>query len=414
MNPIYAALVYLVWFLSTYFVVVFLLFLIRYRKNLFVAPLQPPGEDLPTISMVISAFNEEEHIGKCISSVQNISYPKDKLEIVVVNDGSTDGTARAVSSFLKDKRIRFIDNKENKGKATCLNEGIRIAQGTFIACMDADSMVSRDILKKSIPFFQNPKVGAVTVTVKAKHRGSFLERVIEIEYILGLSLFLKLFSYLHCVYVTPGPFSIYRASLLKEIGGFDEKSITEDLEIAYRINKAGYTIASCMSTSVTTVIPHTFQGLYRQRRRWYSGALLTIWKHRTMFFTRKAGFFGIFIPFTYTLITLGLALFLVSIFMLASRLWRNISYFALTNFNFFEHFHWRELLDPLAISAFTILGVSGLLGTLAVLTSGLSATKAGFRKRKTSFVGYFLLFFLYQFFWLSSFASVLLRRKIKW
>jgi len=91
----------------------------------------------------------------------------------------------------------FIDNKKNKGKAACLNQGISVAKGEYVACMDADSVVSKDILKKTIPYFKNDEIGAVTVSVEVKHVNNFLQKIIQLEYILGLSLFLRILSSFH-------------------------------------------------------------------------------------------------------------------------------------------------------------------------------------------------------------------------
>ena len=88
-------------------------------------------------------------------------------------------------------RLIFIDNDKNKGKAACLNQGIQIAKGRYVACMDADSVVPKDIMKKTIPYFSDKEIGAVTVSVIVKRANNFLQKTIQLEYVLGLSLFLR-------------------------------------------------------------------------------------------------------------------------------------------------------------------------------------------------------------------------------
>ena len=276
MNPAYTIFVYTVWFLSTYFIVTFILHTVKYRKVLFLSPTLKKGAKLPKVSIVISAYDEENQIGRTIRSLKALDYPKRLTEIIILNDGSRDRTAEIARRYADGRHIILVDNKRNKGKAACLNQGIKLASGEFIACMDADSQVSSDIIKKTLPYFRKEKVGAVTVTVEVNEKKTFLQKIIELEFILGLSLFLKVFSFFNCVFVTPGPFSIFRRSMLKEIGGFDAHNITEDLEIAYRIHKAGYRIENCMETKVRTYTPPTFNKLYIQRKRWYSGAILTL------------------------------------------------------------------------------------------------------------------------------------------
>ena len=413
MNPFYTWFVCIVWFLSTYFVVVFLLSLFKNKANLFEHTTLKSDDELPTVSLVISAYNEGKKIGKSIESLMAIDYPKKLFEVIIVNDGSNDNTADVVRRYANEKHIIFINNKKNKGKAVCLNQSISVAKGEFIACMDADSVVSKDILKKTTPLFKNKKIGAVTVPVEVKNPRNFLEKIIEIEYIIGLSIFLKVLSFFNSIHVTPGPFSIYRKSLIHKIGGFDERSITEDLEIAYRIQKSGYKIDCCMSTHVKTIVPNNLKSLYIQRRRWYSGSLLTLWKHKNLVFNRNVRFFGYFVPFSYTLITLGLILFLSSIYLTISNLIKNLSFYSLTNFNFFAHFSLKDL-DLLNFSIFGFFGISLIIATYSIAAVGLKVYNKNIREKKVGFLGFFLLFFLYQFFWLMSFSRVFLARRVKW
>ena len=411
MNIYYGILVHIVWFLSTYFVIVFLLALIDNRKRLYESPIAHKGGIKDKISIIVPAYNEEETIADCIESLKKIGYPKRLYEIVIVNDGSKDKTAEIARKYVNENII-LIDNKENKGKAACLNQGIKSAGGKFIACMDADTIVPSDILKKTIPYFKDEKVGSVTVSVEVRFVNNFLQRIIQLEYVLGLSLFLKILSFFNCIHVTPGPFSVYRKGLIEKIGYFDISSITEDLEIAYRIHKSGYKIANCMTASVKTITPDNIKGLYRQRRRWYSGALITLWKHRDMITKNKTGLFGYFIPYNFALIVSGLGLFFLSLYLTFSNIARSFSYYSLTNYNFFSNMTFD--LDVLNLGIFMFFGISGVLGMILLLTYGLKFSRNAPRKKLSLYFGYFVLFFLYQAFWLASFFVVLFRRKLRW
>ncbi len=412
MNSIYIGLVYVVWFLSTYFIVVLILSLIENKDKLFTSPALEKDDVLPKASIIISAYNEDDSIAASIESLQAIDYPKELFEIIVVNDGSTDKTSEVVKKYIS-KNIILIDNTKNKGKAACLNQGIAVAKGEFVACMDADSIVEPQILKKTIPYFKNPEHGAVTVSVLVKDPQNFLEKIIELEYILGLSLFLKIYSLFDTIQVTPGPFSIYRKSVLTEIGGFDPTNITEDLEIAYRIHKAHYKIAFCMTTFVKTIIPKNLPCLYRQRKRWYTGAILTAVQHRGMFFSRDYGLFGYFVPFNLSIIFLGLTLFLYSNYLLISNIITNISLFALTNYNFWTLLSLKQF-DPLAISMFGIFGACSVGCTILTLIIGMRFARQSLRKRIPGSIGFVFLFFLYQLFWFVSLCTVITKRKLRW
>ncbi|MAH32913.1 hypothetical protein CL615_00830 [archaeon] len=411
MNIGYVVLVHVVWFLSTYFVIVFLLAIFSNKKILYESPKLKESNKLPKASIIVSAYNEEGTIANCIESLKKIDYPKELYEVIIINDGSKDKTANIVSKY-QSKNIIFIDNEKNNGKAACLNQGIGKAKGEYIACMDADSIVPEDILKKTVPYFEDNKIGSVTVSVEVMQANNFLQRIIRLEYLLGLSLFLKIFSLFNCIHVTPGPFSIYRKKLLDNIGYFDTNNITEDLEIAYRIHKSGYKIANCMTTSVKTITPNNFKGLYRQRRRWYSGALLTLWQHKDILMKNKVGLFGYFIPYNYMLIASGLGLFIFSIYLTMSNTFKILSYYALTNYNFFSN--WTFNFDVLGISLFVFFGISGILGMVLLVTSGLNASRNSPKKKPSLYLGYFMLFLLYQAFWLASFFIVLTKRKVRW
>lgn len=413
MNPIYTAFVYLVWFLATYFIITFLLHSISYRKRLFESSAFGASRKLPKVSIVVPAYNEEERISETIRSLQAVDYPKRLIEIIIVNDGSRDSTAQVIRRHLGGKGLIFVDNTKNKGKAACLNQGIGIAKGEFIACMDADSQVSPDILMKTLPEFKSGKIGAVTVTVEVKEKKTFLQKIVDLEFILGLSLFLKVFSFLNCIFVTPGPFSIYRKSVLQEIGGFDEKNITEDLEIAYRLHKAGYRIENTMQTKVITYAPPTFGKLYVQRKRWYTGAILTLWQHKNIFLDRRVGLFRFFIPFNYGLIFLGIGLFFYSSYLGIKNMVKQLVLYSHTGFNFFSHMEFT--FDPYSISIFLFYGLSATLLTVLFVIVGLSLSgKKVDKRRMPGFFGYLFLFFLYQLFWMASIVNVALRRRAKW
>jgi cellulose synthase/poly-beta-1,6-N-acetylglucosamine synthase-like glycosyltransferase len=412
MNPIYTAIVYLVWICATYFIVTFLLYAISFRKRLFESASFEASSKLPTVSIIVPAFNEEEHIAETIHSLKKIDYPARLLEIIVLNDGSSDRTAEIVSGFADGNHLLFVDNLKNKGKAACLNQGIALAKGEFVATMDSDSQVIPNILMKTLPQFRNPKVGAVTVAVEVNEKRNLLQKVIDLEFILGLSLFLKVFSFFNCIFVTPGPFSVYRRSMLKEIGGFDEHNITEDLEIAYRIHKVGYIIENTTQRKVITYCPATLQKLYVQRKRWYSGAILTLWQHKSIFFDSRAGLFRYFIPFNYSLIFLGIILLIYTSYIGISNLVKQIMLYSHTGFNFFSHLTFN--FDPFSISIFSFFGVSATLLTVLFVMVGMSLSKKSLSKKITGFFGYLFIFFLYSFFWVASMVNVALRRKAKW
>lgn len=414
MNILYSFLVLLVWFMSTYFVVLMLLVIFDQRKNLFQTPPQPTL--LPKVSIVLPAFNESEGITPALKSLASIDYPKNMFEVVVVNDGSKDNTAELVNKFISENKnlnIKFIDRKENRGKAFSLNEGISASSGELVACMDADSIVSPDILSKTVSYFSDPKVASVSVRVNVQNPKNILEKIVDVEYSVGLSTSLKFLSLIDSMHVTPGPFSIYRKKVLTEIGGFDEKNITEDLEIAFRIQRAGYKLLFCLSTSVSTKVPSNLKTLYKQRRRWYSGSLITLWQHKDMFFSRSTSLFRAFLLFNYTLIFLGLTLFIYSIYLYTKSAVKTIQYLALIDYDI-TRFPLDLSFDPLSIDIFTTLAATMVLLTIILVIATSKILNRSLFENFSGFLGYLFFFVFYQIFWFNSIYTILRRREIKW
>jgi cellulose synthase/poly-beta-1,6-N-acetylglucosamine synthase-like glycosyltransferase len=410
MNPIFNTIVYVVWFFATYFSVVFTLSMVIGRDELYNKKM-PPGRK-PKISLIVPCYEEEGKVAQTISSLKQVRY--DDIEFIMVNDGSRDRTSSIIRQNIKgDKRFIFIDREENKGKSASLNEGISIANGEYIACMDGDSVIEKDIFSKVLPYFIDPKTGAVTVSVHVLRPKKFLDKLIELEYIIGLSLFLKICSFFNTVYVTPGPFSIYRKSLLKKIGGFDVNNITEDLEIAYRIHKAGYKIDNCMEARVYTILPPTFKKIYVQRRRWYSGAILTMLEHRSMLFKRKHGVFSFMIPYNYFLIAIGLLLFMMSVFLSLKKSINDILQFQYTDLDFWNRItDWK--FDILNYSTVSLVGWSAFILSFVVLLIGLRLANKSIKRRKVAILAFPLMYFLYQIFWIGSVIAVLKGKKVRW
>jgi cellulose synthase/poly-beta-1,6-N-acetylglucosamine synthase-like glycosyltransferase len=366
----------------------------------------------PRVTIIAPAYNEAGKIGKTIASLKRLSYAY--AEFIIVNDGSTDATAaEARKAIGTDKRFVLIDRKQNKGKAASLNEGILRARGEFIATMDADSIVEPRVFEKTLGYFVNQDVGAVTISVAVHKPKTFLEKLIDMEYLIGLSLFLKVFSNINCVFVTPGPFSIYRKDVLSRVGGFDETNITEDLEIAYRIHKAGYRIENSRDAVVHTIIPPSFKGLYVQRRRWYSGAVQTIVQHRGMLFRSRYGAFGMFMPLQFIMTMLGLLLFSLALYLTVTQTAEFFWSFRYTGFNLLDRL--SELsVDPLRIRGVEMLGALAFGASFVLLGIGLFVSRIRIRDRLAGVLGYPLMFFLYQLFWFGAFIAVLRRRKIAW
>jgi cellulose synthase/poly-beta-1,6-N-acetylglucosamine synthase-like glycosyltransferase len=291
----------LLWFIylaSLYFVVFwFLVFMDSRQKFKKEAKKIVSLKDRPFVSILIPAYNEEDSLGGSVHSVLQLDYPKDKMEVIIINDGSRDKTKEVAENIImKNKSNRIIlVNQPNQGKGAALNSGLRIAKGDYFACLDADSFVERDTLKKMLMVYQDANykdLAIVTPAMKVKNPKNLLQKLQWLEYLLTMFV-ARLMSKIDCIYVAPGPFSLYRTSIIKNLGGFDNSNITEDQEIAYRAQKHHYGIKQCFDAYVYTISPSTTKSLYKQRNRWYKGSLVNIFKYRRLFWNRHYGDFGL-------------------------------------------------------------------------------------------------------------------------
>lgn len=296
-------------FLALYGLSLFIFIYLPHRQKLFAYPKGTPEP----VSIVMPCYNEGSHIGAAIESLLSLDYPKDMLEIIVVDDCSKDNSADVVRSYArKHSNVRLIVNKKNSGGAAePTNIGIRAAKFGYIALADADSVPDRDALIKMIGFLQeNPKVGGVTCSVLAKKPGNFMQKMQEIEY-AQIAFTRKLLDLVDSVYVTPGPFALYRKKTLLEVGLFDKDNMTQDIEIVWRLMRAGYVARMCLPARVYSATPTKFRVWWRQRIRWTIGGFQTLVKHRREIF--KKGMLGYFVvPFfslSFILGTFGLGLF---------------------------------------------------------------------------------------------------------
>lgn len=252
-----------------------------------------PDTKLPSITIIVPAWNEEEGIGKTIQSLLQIDYPKKKLEIIVVDDGSCDKTYEEALKH-QCSQVKVFKKKENGGKFTALNFGIEKAKGEFIVSTDADNLeVMPDALKYMVRYFENPSVMCVAPAMAISNPKGILPRIQQVEYLLGVFL-RRAFASVNAIHVTPGAFSAYRKSFVLKTGGFKRAHLTEDMEMALRVQKNNYVIENSLDSIIYTVGLPRFRELLIQRRRWYVGLIRNLWDYRILF-SPKYGILGVLI-----------------------------------------------------------------------------------------------------------------------
>ena len=301
---------------------------VQYRSEL---RRYPSPRRYPSVTVLVPAYNEEKTIQRCIDSLLGMEYPT-KMQIIVVNDGSTDTTERIVRPYARKGLVKLVTQK-NAGKGAALNRGLRYARGELVAVMDADSLVSRDILTTLVGHFDDPKVGSVISSIKPTKHDTLIERLQDNEYIIAC-LFRRLLSLTNMNYITPGAFSVFRKSALDRLGPFDENNLTEDMEIALRLQSSGYEIRSSTMSIAYTTLPHTLKAFYRQRIRWYRGLIQNTIRYKRMVFNRKYGYLGTFqLPVNMAFPFIGLIVMSFLFYVTGLSLYQLIQYLAIVGFH---------------------------------------------------------------------------------
>ena len=354
-------------FIGLYMLSLYLFLYIPNRKVLFD---YPQGKPEP-VSIIMPCYNAGKNIGKAIEHLLSLNYPKGMLEIIVVDDKSQDDSVKVINKYVsKYNNVRLIVNKRNSGGAAePTNLGIAAAKYNYIAVADDDSFPDKDALLKMIGFLQsNKKVGGVTCAVLAQHPNNFIQRLQSIEYAI-IAFNRKLFDLVDAVYVTPGPFALYRKKTLIEIGLFDTNNLTQDIEIVWRMLSRGYVARMCLATHVKSETPHKFSMWFKQRVRWNIGGLQTLIKYKSLLF--RKGMLGAFIiPFFSIslfigLFGLGLFIYLMSKRFIVAYLSTKYSVYASTAILSLQDFTFSpSILNFFGIalfvlgSAFSIFGLS--------------------------------------------------------
>jgi len=277
-DALFIAAVTLIWFMLGYQSLLFFLGHAYYRRTraLGVAPPSVPDEELPAISFLVPCHNEEKVIAHTIQALQSLEYPADKMEFLIINDGSKDNTLGIIQSLTGDPRVRPIDvaaPHAAKGKANALNYALQFARHRMIAIYDADNMPEPGAVRALASYLvQHPEYSAAVGMYRAwnRHR-SVLTRFLNIEGI-GFQWILQAGRCLlmHLTFL-PGTNYLIRREVLDTLGGWDINALTEDSEFTVRMYQAGYKVQFVPASVSWEQEPERFKNWFRQRRRWVRG-----------------------------------------------------------------------------------------------------------------------------------------------
>ena len=236
--------------------------------------------ELPPVSVIVPAYNEGPVLGRAIQSLLRLDYPE--YEVLIIDDGSPDdtlATAAALEGVYEGIPVRVF-SKPNGGKATALNLGIENSRHPFILCMDADSTVEPQLLRRAIPHFEDPTVGAVAGNVKIENRDRLITRLQALEYIEGLNMPRRAQGFIAAVNIVPGPVGVFRREALTDVGGYDTDTFAEDADLTLKLISSGWKIVYEDQAIAWTQAPERWLDLVQQRYRWTRGILQAIRKRK--------------------------------------------------------------------------------------------------------------------------------------
>ena len=284
---------YILTFLALYVQVFLLVTFFENRKNIISRKGKVDLLDYPGVTVIVPCWNEENTIAKTVESLLALNYPKDKLQIFLIDDGSTDSTWEVLKKYKDISNIKVF-TKENGGKHTALNFGLERLETPYIACLDADSVAHPDALNRLMSYFEKDEtVMAVAPSIIVVNDKNIIQNAQSAEYYMAVYT-KKMLGFLGAIHVTPGPLTVFKKKVFEDLGPYRHAHNTEDMEIAYRMQINGYKIEQCNDAFVYTNTPQTAVKLYKQRLRWIYGFINNTIDYKKFLFKSKHGNFSLF------------------------------------------------------------------------------------------------------------------------
>src|SRR5207302_8249452 len=236
----------------------------------------------PAVAVIVPAYNEAVGIERTVCSLAASDYPE--LEVVVVDDGSTDATADIVEAL--DVDGLHLVRQDNGGKAAALNTGIALTDSQVVVMVDGDTLFEPQTLRRLVQPLADPGVGAVSGNTKVGNRRSLLGRWQHIEYVVGFNLDRRMYEVLQCTPTVPGAIGAFRREVLTEVGNVPGDTLAEDTDLTLAIGRTGRRVVYAEDARAWTEAPSSLGALWRQRYRWSFGTMQAVWKHRRALVSR--------------------------------------------------------------------------------------------------------------------------------
>ncbi len=282
-------------FVAIYIQVFFLLVFFEHRQK--ISPKIPTisltDTEKLSVSFLLPCWNEGATVLGTVESILGLDYPKEKLHIIIIDDGSTDNTPQVLKVYEGHPQVTLL-RKENGGKYTALNYALPFVKTDLVVSFDADTTIEPQALHKAIPYFvKDHELMALGGTVLIGNPKTFVQKAQEIEY-QTFSFTKKMLGLIGAVLVVPGAFAIFRRGVFDKVGGYKHAYLLEDGEMTMRLHSHGMKIDHCHEAIVRTKGPDTIKKLFKQRLRWSYGFIRNMVDYRHMFVNKKYRDFGLF------------------------------------------------------------------------------------------------------------------------
>jgi cellulose synthase/poly-beta-1,6-N-acetylglucosamine synthase-like glycosyltransferase len=232
--------------------------------------------ELPMVSIIVPVKDEEKVVGRLLEALLRLDYPPEKREIVIVEDGSVDKTVGICADYAErcPDQIKLIRRSVSNGKPSALNYALKHVRGEIVGVLDADSVPEPDALMKMVKYFEEPLVAAVqgkACSINADE--NMLTRFLSYEEEVQFEAYYRGKDVLSLFVPLNGSCQFIRREVLEEVGGWDEESLSEDMEMAVRLTEKGYRIKYAPDVRSWQESPASLTQLFRQRMRWFRGTM---------------------------------------------------------------------------------------------------------------------------------------------
>jgi cellulose synthase/poly-beta-1,6-N-acetylglucosamine synthase-like glycosyltransferase len=390
---------YVVIFVSLYTQVFFLYSFFISRKQ-YKKETEYIAEDslLPTMTLVVPCWNEEKTVDATFRALDSVDYPREKLFVIAVDDGSTDKTWKELQRYAKRPNTLLLQ-KENGGKHTALNLALEHVTTELVCSLDADTRLDVNAIKAiASVFVRNTKVSAVGGSVLIHEPSTFAQKAQSIEYQM-FAFTKKVLGLLGGVLVVPGAFSVFTTTALRSVGGYKRAHNLEDLELTFRLQVAGYEVDHCHTALVYTTGPASVSALFRQRLRWGYGFLQNTRDYKKTIFNPKMGAFGMFtVPTSIFAYFVILSVFFISWYKIFDQMIHYFSTMRLVGFQL----SWQSFisLEWFFINTQALSFLSFIVFVSVLMTVFLGRYVSGIRKGSfMHFIPFFVLYGIVVPFW---------------